>query len=101
MPGGEAQLNSQSGDRATVDVCPEVGKVIKVENVKGEKDQPKEKPLKSLLVYLSQIDDSSQKAKSEQTEKMLLRMSVSHLILYIRIKERDIKRATRNPLVVD
>ena len=50
---------------------------------------------------LSQTDDSCLEAKSQEFEKMHLRMALLQFILYITIKEGHTGRVTGNLLVVD
>ena len=53
---------------------------------------------KSLMIaYLNQTDDNCQEAKSQLTEKILWRMAVLQLILYIRIKGTDTRRFCIKP----
>lgn len=47
-----------------------------------------------LGVYLSQTDNNCWEAKSQWIEEVLQKMAILHLILYIRIKGRDIKGVT-------
>ena len=55
---------------------------------------------KIIKVYSSQTDNFGE-AKSQQIEKMLFRVAVLQLILYITIKGGDVGTATRNSVVVD